>query len=94
MFTGVYLLHIDASLLRAAWHGLHSCDSLLQGGTESVTPSQESSHGLALTLYSRLCLIFLEVIKQNTLNLIRLKCNLHVVQTMKDYIILQGFLWL
>lgn len=35
-----------------------------------------------------------EAIKQNTLNMTGLKCNLHVVQTMKDYSLLQVFFWL
>lgn len=35
-----------------------------------------------------------EAIKQNTLNMTGLKCNLHGVQTMKDYSLLQVFFWL
>lgn len=41
-----HLLHTDSSLMKGTWHGLDSCESLLHGAAESVTPSQESSYSL------------------------------------------------
>lgn len=42
VFIRVCWLHTD-SLLKATWHGLHSCESLLHDGIDSVTPSLESA---------------------------------------------------